>query len=87
MEQIIIIAEYPEQTCYACPTIFEFNDINGEHYYFRLRHGWWRLENETTCRILASGEASELDLDGICDWEEAKMLCASDGVFIKNEVE
>lgn len=87
MGTTIIITEHPEQICYAYPTIFEFNDINGERYYFRLRHGWWRLENETTGRILASGEAGKLDLDSICNWEEAKMLCASDGIFIKNEIE
>lgn len=80
--KIINIENYPDQTSFACPTIFEFNDTKGNHYYFRVRHGYWRLHDETVDEIIASGDASILDIDGCCTWDEARMLCASEKIFI-----
>lgn len=80
--KIIKIEDYPAQTSYACPTIFEFDDVEKNHYYFRVRHGCWRLQNETTDETIASGDATVLDIDGCCTWDEARMLCASEKVFI-----
>lgn len=80
--RVIKIEDYPDQTSCACPTIFEFNDAEGNHYYFRVRHGYWRLHNETINETIASGDASILNIDGCCTWDEARMLCASEKIFI-----
>ena len=36
-----------ENTCFACPTQFQFVDIAGRNYYFRLRWGHWTLQDIT----------------------------------------
>lgn len=83
MSKLLKIKGYAEQTCGGCPTIYEFDDIHGDHYYFRLRYGCWRLVNESKDEEIASGDnGSVLGVDGICSWEEATLLCASRQIFI-----
>lgn len=82
MSKLIKIKHNINQTCYACPTIFEFDDIHGDHYYFRLRHGCWRVVNETKEECIASGDTKALNLDGLCNWDEATLLCASEQIFL-----
>lgn len=71
-----------EETCSACPIIFEFKDTKGNSYYFRLRGGGgWYLCNETTDSIVVSGPAL-YDCDGFCSWEQAKGMILSQGIVI-----
>ena len=44
MRRIIVDDKGIVQTSCACPTQFEFNDIGGNAYFFRLRFGGWRLD-------------------------------------------
>lgn len=71
-----------EETCGGCPTIFEFKNEDGDELYFRLRHGCWRLENESKRVTLLSGDAEWLGLDGTCSWNEAQQLIAAEGLYI-----
>lgn len=82
MRRVIKIKGVPRQTCAGCPIVYEFDDLQENHYYFRMRHGYWKIVNESAREELASGEAGFLDLDGICTLEEAIMLCASEQVFL-----
>lgn len=68
-----------QETCAGCPTIFEFDDIDGHHLYFHLRHGNWRLYDETIDKVLAYGNSSSCD--GICDWNDATEMMEDEGVY------
>ena len=70
-----------EETCGGCPTIFEFQDKDGHKLYFHLRHGYWRLYDETTNEVLASGSSNKHD--GICDWDEALEMMKDEGVYFE----
>ena len=76
---IIELDRYQEE-CFACPTIFNFQDTNENKYYFRLRHNQWRAVKEdiTVPEVLATG-TTEI---GICDWKQAIELMASEGIYI-----
>lgn len=73
-----------EQTCSACPTVFEFNDDKKNHYYFRYRWGCWKLVNEKTDTIIASGyRDNEVDdLDGTCSKEEMIEWVLDQGIYL-----
>lgn len=74
-----------EQTCYACPTIYEWSDSKGNNYYFRLRHGYWRICYEDMYGndvLIASGEVGEL---GCCDFDDVKRYALSEGLLITEE--
>lgn len=70
-----------EKTCGGCPTIFDFKDVDGHNLYFHLRHGHWRLFDETSQEILATGDTDKHD--GICDWDDALMMMQQSGVFFE----
>ena len=57
-----------EQTCYACPTIFEWDNKHNNHFHFRLRHGYATIINETDDVIVIEGDFPEAD--GVCSWEQ-----------------
>mgnify|MGYP000955528476 CR=1 FL=1 len=57
------------ETCFACPTIFDFKDIDGNELYFRLRWGHYRLCNNVTEEILLSGEPLNGE-DGVISEDE-----------------
>lgn len=57
-----------EQTCGACPTIFEWNNEYNNHFHFRLRHGYATIVNETTNTMVIEGDFP--NRDGVCSWEE-----------------
>ena len=94
MSKLILVKENTiRRTCGACPTIFEFEDFLGNEYYFRLRHGEWRL---SLCTLNAHGPLNAFaeiasggtyDFDGICSWEEAVKLMGQYGVTISYDVE
>lgn len=67
-------------SCYACPTIFDFKDIHGRPYYFRLRHGGWRLSYDDTEQTIVSGASREAD--GYCSWDEAVEMVLAEGVVL-----
>lgn len=71
-----------EIECFACPTIINFTDSNNE-YYFRLRHGYWKVVNTTIDEIIATGSTNSFD--GICSWDEAKELMAEENLIIEEE--
>ena len=60
-----------ELTCHACPTVFEWDNDKNEHFYFRLRHGYARIANESKGTTVIEDSMSE-DFDGICDWDDVK---------------
>jgi len=56
------------QTCYACPSQWEGKDTLGDSYYFRLRHGNFRVEK--------NGEeiySNKLSYDGCMSTTELKI--------------
>lgn len=63
-----------QNTCYGCPSVYEFVGLDNKQYYFRIRNGYWRLVNETDDIILATGSGYSLGLDGYASWDEAKQL-------------
>lgn len=67
-----------EITCGGCPTILEFQDIDEHKLYFRLRHGHWRLFDETLNEVLVSGDTDKYD--GVCDWDDALEMMQNEGV-------
>lgn len=72
-----------EMSCGGCPTIFDFvNILNNHILYFRLRSGSWTLVDETDSKLLLSGTACSLGLDGCCTWEQAIQLIAEEGLDI-----
>lgn len=50
----------------ACPTQFEFEDEEGNEYYFRLRHGYSRLDQTNPRKVLISAPMDD-GLDGVCE--------------------
>lgn len=68
-------------TCCACPVIYEFKNIKNDHdLYFRLRHGYWALVDETDDRTIASDSTDEFD--GACGWDDALRLIREQGIEI-----
>ena len=76
-----MIKDGPTQTCFACPTVFEFTDTDDTEYYFRLRHGYAVIaENDGNGRVLASDSFG--DGDGVCSWNQVVIWAASKGVTL-----
>ena len=51
-----------ECTCGACPTQFEFRSANGKKWYFRYRHGCWKLcdvTNDDDWQLIIEGRYSD----------------------------
>ena len=69
-----------DTVCYSCPTIFVFKDNDNNSYYFRLRHGGWRICKDDSDKLIASGSTSEYD--GCCTWEEAVKLATEENLTI-----
>jgi hypothetical protein len=57
-----------KQTCFACPTVFEWKNKKGHDIYFRLRHGYARIVNETKNKTILQGIFPYGD--GVCTQEE-----------------
>ena len=70
-----------EETCFGCPTIFEFSDIDGDNYCFWLRGGSWVLENNTGDVTICFGHADQ-GIDGVCSWNDAKRMMSKEGCII-----
>jgi hypothetical protein len=70
-----------EETCYGCPSIFEFEDYEGTKYHFRLRHGYARIVCEDTDEVLLSDSMN--GFDGICSWDDARRWARINGIEIK----
>lgn len=68
-----------KQTCHGCPTVYEFKDLVGDDYYFRLRYGVWHLTNATQEELIAFGEAPS-GIDGICSYDEMIAMIEEVGV-------
>ncbi len=72
-----------KQTCYVCPTLFEWEDKNDRKYYFRLRHGFWRIVDETEEEYIIASGVSDDRLDGCCDWEDVKRYALKENLIIQ----
>lgn len=70
-----------EQTCGACPTIYEFKDVEGTPYYFRLRWGNARLVCEEDDVVLCSGIMGS-EWDGCCSWDDFVNWARRNGIQI-----
>ncbi len=77
---IVIDVKSLEQSCGGCPTIYDFKDEEGINYYFRLRHGYARLDCEDTDETLCEGEMT--GFDGVCNWDEMVDWVLKQGVKI-----
>lgn len=69
-------------TCGGCPMVYEFEDVYGNEYYFRLRHGYWYLMDETNNNEVCSGRSGSLG--GICSWGDAKELMNEKIILLEN---
>ena len=67
-------------SCGACPTIYDFDDVDGTSYYFRLRHGGARVVCEDADKTLIAG--TMLGFYGSCNWEEAVEWMESEGLYL-----
>lgn len=72
------------QTSYACPTIFEWTNNKGTNYYFRLRHGYARIANDSTGEVLI--EDSFPGADGVCSWDNVVAWAKNKGIKLNKEV-
>lgn len=77
-----VVTNTLEQTCSACPTIYEWEDSDGDSYYFRLRWGSWYIYNETTEEVVVDGYIND-GLYGACDWEDVKRCAFKEGLIIE----
>lgn len=74
-----------ENTCFACPTQFQFDDIAGRNYYFRLRHGHWTLEDITITNnwtLIAEGNYGD-EWTGFCTEKEFFKILRKAGIKLK----
>lgn len=82
---MILFIKNCENTCFACPTIYEFDDyFTNEHYYFRLRNGEWRFTNKTLSKVLERGFIS--DKSGCCSFTEMKDLLKRRGIHLEENI-
>ncbi len=70
-----------EQTGGACPTIFEWVNGKGEPYYFRLRHGYARIQHDTEDTVKIEGDMP--GFDGVCSFEDVKKWAKKRGLKLK----
>lgn len=74
-----------ENTCFACPTQFQFEDVGRRQYYFRLRHGHWTLQDITDInnwKLLAEGYYGD-ELEGFCTEKEFFKILKKAGIKLK----
>ena len=71
-----------KNSCYACPTIFEWEDEQGNRYYFRLRHGHWKIVDETNDILLVGGNTDD-GADGCCNWSDAVRYAKKENVILE----
>ena len=67
-----------QQTCFGCPTTFEWMNGKGEHIYFRLRWGYARIVNEDKDKTLIQGDFE--NADGVCSWNDAVKWAKNKGL-------
>ncbi len=70
-----------EQTSVGCPTIFEWNNKKGNNIYFRLRHGFARIVNESKNIYII--ESPMFGFDGVCNWKDVKRWAKENGLKLK----
>lgn len=73
-----------KRTCGGCPTIFEWENGKKENVYFRLRHGFARIKNETKNKLIASGSMGR-EFDGVCNFEDVVKWAKSIGIKLKQK--
>ena len=74
-----------ENTCFACPTQFQFEDMGRRQYYFRLRHGHWTLEDITITNnwtLIAEGYYGD-EWQGYCTEKEFFNILRKAGIKLK----
>lgn len=60
---------YVQQSCFACPTIFDVKLSKGIEAYIKFRWGWISLIRENPREEIVSEKISD-DLDGVISWED-----------------
>ena len=74
-----------ENTCFACPTQFQFEDILKRQYYFRLRWGHWALHDITDINnwiLIVEGKYGD-ELEGYCTEKEFFKILRKAGIKLK----
>lgn len=61
--------EFIEQSCFACPTIFNVKLSDGTEAYIKFRWGWISLIQESPREEIVSEKISD-DYDGVISWED-----------------
>lgn len=61
--------QYVEQSCFACPTIFEVKLSDGTEAYIKFRWGWISLIKESPREEILSEKISD-DFDGVISWKD-----------------
>lgn len=77
-EIIELAGEYSLESA-ACPTIYGFEDKQGNDFYFRYRDGYMSLNKNG--KILHSKKVGE-EYDGVCDWTYFCIIAFSVGYLI-----
>lgn len=86
-----------DRTCIVCPVQFEFRDIKGNFYYFRARHGGYRLNCSTlsfddsyafvrcseTANTVCHDNLYEYHLGADSTFNDIIELAKMDGIIIK----
>lgn len=69
-------------TCGGCPMVYEFEDVYGNEYYFRLRHGYWYLMDETNDVEICGGKTNRFG--GMCSWTEFVEFASDYVILLEN---
>ena len=60
---------YVQQSCFACPTVFEVILSDGTEAYIKFRWGYIALNRDDTHEEIV-GERISDNLDGVISWED-----------------
>ena len=72
-----------KETCGGCPTIYEWQNNKDQNIYFRLRHGYARITNETLDTNIIKGSFPYGD--GVCNWDEVVLWAKENGLNLNTE--
>lgn len=78
--------EYIEQSCFACPTIFDVKLSDGTEAYIKFRWGHITLRKQDDVETILESEQLSDGLDGVISWEDTVKWLETKGYVVQSSL-